>query len=66
MNHEMWEKTSIVVQSTKEDGTERKRNFNNIAQDATDEKLAAFGQLVEQLTGEATEELSVNVTTSLV
>ncbi|GKS82332.1 hypothetical protein LPAF129_20180 [Ligilactobacillus pabuli] len=63
---EMWSKTNLAVKSTKEDGQQRKRNFNNIAQDATDEKLAAFGQLVEQLTGEATEELSVNVTTSLV
>lgn len=62
---EMWEKTSLAVKSTKEDGKQRKRNFNNIAQEVTDDKLAAFGTLVEQLTGEATEELTVNVTTAL-
>jgi len=65
MNHEMWEKTSIVVQSTKEDGTERKRNFNNIAQETTDEQLVNFGKLVAQLTGEDTDQLLVNVTTAM-
>lgn len=65
MNHEMWEKTSIVVQSTKEDGTERKRNFNNIAQETTDEQLVNFGKLVSQLTGEDTDQLLVKVTTAM-
>lgn len=61
----MWEKTSVAVQSTKEDGTARKRNFNNIAEKATDEQLQSFGGLVAQLTGEATDKVTVNVTTAL-
>lgn len=61
----MWEKTSVVVQSTKEDGTARKRSFNNIAEKATDERLQSFGELVAQLTGEATDKVTVNVTTAL-
>lgn len=62
---QMWEKTNVVVQSTKEDGTERKRSFNNIAEEATDEQLYNFGELVAQLTGEATDKLTVNVTTAM-
>lgn len=61
----MWEKTNMVVLSTKEDGKERKRSFNNIAEKATDEQLQTFGDLVAQLTGEATDKVTVNVTTAL-
>lgn len=61
----MWEKTNMVVLSIKEDGKECKRSFNNIAEKATDEQLQTFGDLVAQLTGEATDKVTVNVTTAL-
>ncbi len=60
-----WEKTNIAVGSTKEDGSVRKRSFNNIAQSATDEQLQQFGQVIAQLTGETTDQVTVNVTAAL-
>ncbi|GBG95782.1 hypothetical protein LFYK43_22410 [Ligilactobacillus salitolerans] len=63
--NEAWKKTSLAVESTKEDGKTKKRSFNNIAQGATDEQLVSFGQVIAQLTGEATDQVTVNVTSVL-
>ncbi|OAZ75662.1 hypothetical protein [Lactiplantibacillus plantarum] len=45
-------KATLTVQTTTELDEQRKQTFNAIAQDATDEQLAAFGKIVEVLTGD--------------
>ncbi|MCT4461426.1 DUF1659 domain-containing protein [Lactiplantibacillus plantarum] len=45
-----WLKATLTVQTTTELDEQRKQTFNAIAQDATDEQLAAFGKIVEVLT----------------
>ena len=47
-----WIKATLTVQTTTELVEQRKQTFNAIAQDATDEQLAAFGKIVEVLTGD--------------
>nr|WP_262339901.1 hypothetical protein [Lactiplantibacillus plantarum] len=47
-----WLKATLTVQTTTELDEQRKQTFNAIAQDATDEQLAAFGKIVEVLTGD--------------
>ncbi|KEZ14601.1 hypothetical protein Lp90_1100 [Lactiplantibacillus plantarum] len=47
-----WLKATLTVQTTMELDEQRKQTFNAIAQDATDEQLAAFGKIVEVLTGD--------------
>ncbi|WP_122551473.1 DUF1659 domain-containing protein [Lactiplantibacillus plantarum] len=47
-----WLKETLTVQTTTELDEQRKQTFNAIAQDATDEQLAAFGKIVEVLTGD--------------
>ncbi|MCG0677829.1 hypothetical protein [Lactiplantibacillus plantarum] len=47
-----WLKATLTVQTTTELVEQRKQTFNGIAQDATDEQLAAFGKIVEVLTGD--------------
>ncbi|WP_421429944.1 hypothetical protein [Lactiplantibacillus plantarum] len=49
-----WLKATLTVQTTTELDEQRKQTFNAIAQDATDEQLAAFGKIVEVLTGALT------------
>ncbi|AUH36669.1 hypothetical protein CXZ13_04870 [Lactiplantibacillus plantarum] len=48
----IWLKATLTVQTTTELDEQRKQTFNAIAQDATDEQLAAFGKIVEVLTGD--------------
>lgn len=56
-----WKKTSIKVKTGTDDGDFRDRSFNNLAQDASAEKIFAFAGIVAQLTGEPHIETAVIV-----
>ncbi|ASG78821.1 MULTISPECIES: hypothetical protein [Lactiplantibacillus] len=47
-----WLKATLTVLTTTDLDEQRKHTFNGIAQDATDEQLAAFGKVIEVLTGD--------------
>lgn len=56
-----WTKTGIKVKTSTPDGDFRNRGFNNLAEDATPEKIFAFAGIVEQLTGEPHVETAITV-----
>ncbi|BBM20555.1 DUF2922 family protein [Lactobacillus pentosus] len=43
-----WLKATLTVLTTTDLDEQRKHTFNGIAQDATDEQLAAFGKVISQ------------------
>ncbi|WP_338231003.1 hypothetical protein [Lactiplantibacillus paraxiangfangensis] len=55
-----WLKATLAVLMTTDTDVKRKQSFNAIAQDATDEQLAAFGKVLETLTGN--DFVSANIT----
>lgn len=55
-----WKKTSISLTHDMGNGKSRKRSYNGLNQAATDEKIAAFGDVIAQLSGEPVEEITVS------
>ncbi|CAJ1227064.1 hypothetical protein [Lactiplantibacillus xiangfangensis] len=55
-----WLKATLAVLMTTDTDVKRKQSFNAITQDATDEQLAAFGKVLEALTGN--DFVSANIT----
>jgi hypothetical protein len=60
-----WSKTGIKVKTGTAEGDFRDRSFNNLAEDATSEKIFAFAGIVAQLTGEPHVETAVTVSSEL-
>ncbi|KRL04494.1 DUF1659 domain-containing protein [Liquorilactobacillus oeni] len=54
-----WIKSSIGAVTIEEDGNERKRTFNNVKADVSDENIAAFGDILATLTGLPTSQINL-------
>lgn len=56
-----WIKSSLATVTIDQAGNQRKRTFNNISAEATEEQITAFGDILAVLTGLPVE--ATNLTT---
>lgn len=60
-----WQKTSVKVKSGSEDGGFHNRSFNNLAEDASADKIVAFAGVLAQLTGEPNVDITLAVSSTV-
>lgn len=55
-----WKKTSISVVQEMANGDERKRSFNGLHEQATDDQISQFAEVIGNLTGEPVMQVVVS------
>lgn len=60
-----WKKTGINIVHSTATNEERRRSFNGLNAQATDDKIATFAQIIGKLCGEAVAEVNVTRATIL-
>lgn len=55
-----WKKTSISVVQEMANGDERKRSFNGLNEQATDDQISQFAEVIGNLTGEPVMQVIVS------
>lgn len=55
-----WKKTSISVVHEMENGDQRKRSFNGLNEQANDEQISQFVEIIGKLTGEPVMQVNVS------
>ena len=60
-----WQKTTISIQSKVSEDTNRKRSYNNVAKEASDEKILVFADTIELLTGQQTSAVTLTTVEDL-